>query len=232
MSTPFRSTVPQPPPWRPWPPEFPVPPSPPPRPQSPAPPPMPTQVWFDSRETADRLLDRRIVVAHGKLDGETVTRLCAQLLTLDAESTEPIRLEVHSLDAELPDALTLMGVLEVIRGPVSVYASGLVRGPALGILAAADHRYAYPNAVLVLSEPQVQFEATADAAASEQAQLESMLGELAGELARVTGRSAEQVREDLRTQRVLTVDEAIEYGLIDERVTRRAGAPPVDPDAR
>ncbi|WP_280183238.1 ATP-dependent Clp protease proteolytic subunit [Nocardia cyriacigeorgica] len=230
MSTPIRNTVPPPPPWRPWPPEFPVPPSPPPRPQPPPAPPAPTQVWFDSRETADRLLDRRIVIAHGPLDREAVTRLCAQLLTLDAESAEPIRLELHSPDAELPDALTLMGVLEVIRGRVSVYASGLVRGPALGILAAADHRYAYPNAVLVLSEPHAQFDATAAAAASEQAQLESMLDELAGELGRVTGRAAEQVREDLRTRRVLTVDEAIEYGLIDERVTRRAGDLPVDPD--
>ena len=36
-------------------------------------------------QALQRLLNQRIVMASGCLDGEAATRLCAQLLTLDAE---------------------------------------------------------------------------------------------------------------------------------------------------
>ena len=55
------------------------------------------------------------MLASGVLDDAAATRLSAQLLTLDAEGTSPIRLELQNLQAELPAALTVMGVLDVIR---------------------------------------------------------------------------------------------------------------------
>jgi len=92
-------------------------------------------VWLDQERWPeglyDRLLAQRIVMAHGYLDGEAATRLCAQLLTLDAEGTRPIRLELQNLDAELSAVLSVMGVLDVVRGPVSAYAGGRIQGPAL-----------------------------------------------------------------------------------------------------
>jgi len=193
-------------PLRPWPPEPtppgpmppgpgpvpPFPPGPPPRPgrtpeparpaQNPAM--APVRVWIDPRgwpgHLYDRLLDRRIVMAHGHLDGEAATRLAAQLLTLDAEGTAPIRLELQNLSADLPAALSVMGILDVVRGPVSGYAGGRVEGPALGILAACRHRMAYPNALFVLSEPQVSFDGTVTALASREEQARAMLDELFG----------------------------------------------------
>ena len=71
---------------------------------------QPARVWFDQGEWPgrlyERLLNQRIVMAHGCLDGESATRLCAQLLTLDAEGDGPVRLELQNLDADLPAALT------------------------------------------------------------------------------------------------------------------------------
>lgn len=235
-------------PLRPWPPEPtppgptppgpgpvpPFPPGPPPRPgrtpeparpvQNPAM--APVRVWIDPRgwpgHLYDRLLDRRIVMAHGHLDGEAATRLAAQLLTLDAEGTAPIRLELQNLSADLPAALSVMGILDVVRGPVSGYAGGRIEGPALGILAACRHRKAYPNALLVLSEPQVSFDGTVTALASREAQARAMLDELFGRIAEVTGRDVAQVRADARRDKPFNVAEAIAYGLVETQVAARA----------
>ena len=234
-------------PLRPWPPEPvppgptppgpgpvpPFPPGPPPRPgrtpeparpvQNPAM--APVRVWIDPRgwpeSPYERLLDRRIVMAHGHLDGEAATRLAAQLLTLDADGTAPIRLELQNLTADLPAALSVMGILDVVRGPVSGYAGGRIEGPALGILAACRHRKAYPNALLVLSEPQVSFDGTVTALASREAQARAMLGELFGRIAEVTGRDMAQVRADARRDKLFNVAEAIAYGLVESQVTAR-----------
>jgi ATP-dependent Clp protease, protease subunit len=186
---------------------------------------QPARIWLDQGEWPgrlyDRLLDQRIVMAHGWLDGPAATRLSAQLLTLDAEGTQPIRLELQGLDADLPAALSVMGVLDVIRGPVSAYVSGQIRGPALGVLAAATHRYAYPSAVFVLAEPRASFDGTASAIAAGERQLRSMLDELVTRLAGVTGRQLAQLRKDAARERLLTADEAIGYGLIEGRAGPR-----------
>jgi ATP-dependent Clp protease, protease subunit len=215
------------PPWQPEPPERPYPwqPAPAQEPARPNPAIQPTRVWLDPggwpEGLYDRLLAHRIVMAHGNLDGEAATRLCAQLLTLDAEGTRPIRLELQNLDAELPAALSVMGVLDVIRGPVSAYAGGRIQGPALGVLAASRHRLAYANALFVLSEPQVSFDGTVTAVAAREEQARAMLGELFARIAEVTGRDVDQVRADARRERLFSVAEATAYGLVEGQATAR-----------
>jgi ATP-dependent Clp protease, protease subunit len=173
----------------------------------PGPSPWPGQVY-------ERLFDRRVVLAHGELDDEAATSLCAQLLTLDAERNEPIRLEMQGLTAELAAALTVMGVLDVLRVPVRACAGGQIGGPALGMLAAATQRYAYPNAVFRLSEPRLDFEGSATSLSSREEQVRGMMDTLYLRLADVTGREVDEIRADARRGRYLTVDEAIAYGLI------------------
>ncbi|HCU94546.1 MAG TPA: ATP-dependent Clp protease proteolytic subunit [Actinobacteria bacterium] len=154
-------------------------------------------------------------MAHGCLDGESATRLCAQLLTLDAEGDGPVRLELQNLDADLPAALTVMGVLDTLRVPVTAYAGGRTSGPGLGVVAAARHRRAYPNAFFAMAEPRVSFDGPVTAVAAQEEQVRAMLSELYARLAEATGHEVEEVREDARRGRLLTVDQAIDYGLIE-----------------
>jgi ATP-dependent Clp protease, protease subunit len=189
-------------------------------PARPAPDVAPTQIWPDRSgwpgRVYERLFDQRVVLAHGDLDDEAATSLCAQLLTLDAERNEPIRLEVQGLNAELAAALTVMGVLDVLRVPVRAYAGGQVGGPALGVLAAATERRAYPNAVFMLSEPRLDFEGSATSLSSREEQVRTMLDALYLRLAEVTGHEVDEIRADARRGRYLTVEDAIGYGLIQE----------------
>jgi ATP-dependent Clp protease protease subunit len=204
------------PPWRPGPPERPDQPAQPPRPNPAI---QPTRVWVEQGEWPgrlyERLLNQRIVMAHGGLDGEAATRLCAQLLTLDAEGEGPIRLELHNLDADLPAALTVMGVLDTLRVPVTAYAGGRTSGPGLGVLASAGHRRAYPNAFFAMSEPKVSFDGPVTAVAVHEEQVRAMLAELYARLAEVIGHEVDEIRDDARRGRLLTAGQAIDYGLIE-----------------
>jgi ATP-dependent Clp protease, protease subunit len=203
-----------------------VPPGPgiPPRPDVAPPPAVPSvRVWPDVSPwpgpVYERLFERRIVLAHGELDDEAATSLCAQLLTLDAERNEPIRLELQGLTAGLAAALAVMGVLGVLRVPVHACAGGQLAGPALGVLAAAPQRRAYPNAVFLLSEPRLGFEGSATSLSSHEEQVRGMMDALYLRLAEVTGREVDEIRADARQSRYLTVDEAIAYGLIQGPAT-------------
>ena len=155
------------------------------------------------------------MLASGLLDGPAASVLSAQLLTLDAEGDGPVRLELQGLDAELPAALTVMGVLDVLRVPVTGYVAGQVSGPALGVLAACGQRRGYPSAVLGLTEPRLNLDGTATQVRAQEEQVETMVDTLYIRLAEVTGREVDEIRADARRGRFFTVPEAVAYGLLD-----------------
>jgi ATP-dependent Clp protease protease subunit len=179
----------------------------------------PSRVWTDQGDWPSglyqRLLERRIVMASGRLDGQAASVLSAQLLTLDADGDGPVRLELQGLDAELPAALTVMGVLDVLRVPVTGYVAGQIGGPALGVLAACGQRFGYPSAVLALTEPTLSAGGTATQVRSQEEQIETMVDTLYIRLAEVTGREVDEIRADARQGRFLTVPEAVAYGLLN-----------------
>jgi ATP-dependent Clp protease protease subunit len=180
------------------------------------------RVWADPHagwqdQLYARLLEKRIVMAAGILDEDAATRLSAQLLTLDAEGDEPIRIELQNLRADLPAALAVMGVLDTVQVPVHAHASGEIRGAALGVLAACPRRLGYPNASFAMAEPRLELGGTVSTVTERQQQAERMLDSLYYRIAEACGRDAEEVRADARRARTLTVAEAIGYGLIHER---------------
>jgi ATP-dependent protease ClpP protease subunit len=82
-------------------------------------------------------------------------------------------------------------------------------------------RLAYPNASFTLSEPRLRFAGTATAVSAHEQQAQRMFDSLFYRLAEATGRDAEEIREDAHRGRVLTVAEAIGYGLIHDRAVKR-----------
>lgn len=181
--------------------------------------PEPLRVWADPQagwQAALRqgLLAKRIVLASGVLDDAAAATLSAQLLTLDAESDKPIRLELQNLRAELAAVLTVLGILDVLRAPVRACVSGELTGPGLALLTGCAERTGYPNAVFTLAEPRTHFAGTASAVTARQQHILRMLDTVYFRLAELTGRPAEEIREDARQGRVLTTGQAIGYGLI------------------
>jgi ATP-dependent Clp protease, protease subunit len=200
----------------------------PPEPETvPRPGPTRTQVWFAPPEPVgiyEQLLQRRIVLASGQLTDETATRLCAQLLTLDAEGDAPIRFELQNLGADLTAAITLMGVLDTVGVPVRARVAGRMNGAALGVLAACPERAAYPNAVFAMSEPTVEFGGPVAVVAAREEQTRTMVDGLYERVAEASGHEVDEIRADARAYRVLTAAEAQRYGLVTEVIEgRRAG---------
>jgi len=167
-----------------------------------------------------QLMDRRIVLAQGTLDARLATVLCAQLLTLDAEGEDPIQLHLHTPDGDVGAALTVVDALDALRVPVHAVAVGTVGGPGIGVLVAAGQRSSYPHASFHLTEPRTAVHGTAHEVAAHEANHRGLADDLYDRIARVTGRTAEQVRDDARQGRYLNAAEAVEYGLI-ERITPR-----------
>ena len=164
----------------------------------------------------EQLFARRIVLVTGRLDDAAAAASAAALMALDANADKPIELHLDSADGTLEAAFVLMDTLDLLRATLRVQCRGQVGGPAIGVVAAADHRAAAPHARFHLSQPTERFAGTPDEIAARSRQQQDLLWRLCARLARRTGRPAEEIAEDMRRGRYLDAREALEYGLIDE----------------
>jgi ATP-dependent Clp protease protease subunit len=175
----------------------------------------------------ERLFDRRIVMLRGPLSAGVASQVAAALLTLDAMGTEVVQLHLSAPDGELTAAFTVVDALDAMRAPVHAVVTAEAGGAAVAVLAAAERRLAYRHARIRLSEPRSETVAgTADEVAAAAGQYLRELEEMAVRLAEVTGQPRSRVEDDLSAGRILTAEQAREYGLIDEIVGERRD--PVD----
>ena len=166
------------------------------------------------RELADRLLAQRIILVDGRLDEALASHVTVQLLLLDAQGNDPVTMQLSSADADLEPALALAGAIDLISAPVHVVARGTVRGPAIGVLAAAKQREAQRHTLFVLSTPHFSGDGTADQLAVLADQHARQLARFRDLIARATGRSDDEIAADLEAGRVFSADEAKDYGLV------------------
>jgi ATP-dependent Clp protease, protease subunit len=184
--------------------------------QPPLPPELPTSEgvppWLQ-----ERLFDQRMVVITGSLNDDAATRAAAALMTLDALGSEPVRLQLATPDGDLAAAFGLIDVIDTMSAPVHAVVTSLAGGAAVGLLAAAARRLAYRHARIRLSEPRAaSVSGTADEVAAAAGQYLRELEELAVRIATATGQPRSRIEDDLSAGRMLSAEQAKEYGLLDE----------------
>jgi ATP-dependent Clp protease protease subunit len=164
----------------------------------------------------ERMFDQRVVLLTGELDDESAGRLAAELMTLDANGDESIRLLVNSPGGGLQAAFTLIDVIDLLGVPVHATCLGRAEGAALGVLAVAARRVAVPHARFRWCDPPSAFAGRADDVASWAAQRESDLARFSERLADAIRRPAAWIVDAIGEGRFFDTSEALRIGLVDE----------------
>ena len=144
----------------------------------------------------EQLFARRIVLVTGRLDDAAAAASAAALMALDANADKPIELHLDSADGTLEAAVVLIDTLDLLRAMLRVQCRGQVGGPAIGVVAAADHSAATPHARFHLSQPTARLSGTLEEISAQSRQQQELLWKLYGRLTRRTGRPAEEIAED------------------------------------
>jgi ATP-dependent Clp protease, protease subunit len=222
-----------------WPPLPPSPPDPPfprhtpwlpePRPAAPGPVSASASMVMGVRDwLGERLLDQRVIALAGDLDDDTVNRTVAALALLDATGDEPVRLRLSGASADLDAALPIVDALDLMGAPVHATVLGTLTGPAIALLAVADHRVAGPHAVLQLREPTTGRGLHGRELESWAVEHGRQLHRLHERLAAACGRPVAEIAADMAAGLVLTAQEAKDYGLLDAtEPARRPSAGPI-----
>ena len=172
-----------------------------------------------------RLLKENIIFLGTPIDDTVANLICAQLLHLESENADKdISIYINSPGGDITALFAIYDTLSFIKNQVSTICYGQAASAAAVLLAAGTKgkRLALPHARILLHQPWGQGGGQAtdiEIQAREIMRMKDLLNEI---LAEHTGQSVEKIDTDTDRDFVMTAQEALEYGIIDEVISRRA----------
>ena len=166
-----------------------------------------------------RLLKDRIVFLGTPIDDNVGNLIMAQLLHLESEDPgKDINLYINSPGGDVSALLAIYDTMQYIKPDVSTIVMGLAASAAAVLLLAGapGKRYALPNARVLLHQPHGGAQGQAidiEIQAKEIMRLRALLEQI---IAHHTGQTLEKVTKDTDRDFILTADEALAYGAVDE----------------
>ena len=171
-----------------------------------------------------RLANDRIIFLGTPVDDSVANLLIAQLLILESEDPDKdISVYVNSPGGEITGLFAIYDTMQYIKPDVQTICVGQAASAAAVLLGAGTHgkRFALPHARILLHQPWGGVEGQASDIELQAKEIIRMRDLLNSMLADDTGQAVDKIARDTDRDFVITADEAVQYGLIDEVITTR-----------
>jgi len=172
----------------------------------------------------DKMLKTRTILISGEINKELAERVIRQLLILEQEGDEPIRVFIDSPGGDADAGYAIFDTIRFVKPEVFMVGVGLVASAGALILLAGkkDHRFAFPNSHYLIHQPLSGIRGVATEIEIHAREIEKMRARINNLIATETGRALEQVEKDTDRDYWLNAEEAMEYGLVSRIVTNRS----------
>ncbi|MEM7352609.1 MAG: ATP-dependent Clp protease proteolytic subunit [Acidobacteriota bacterium] len=172
-----------------------------------------------------RLLKDNIIFLGGAIDDDVANLIIAQLLFLEAENPEKdVAIYINSPGGSTSAGLAIYDTMQYVKPDISTFCVGQAASMAAVLLAAGTKgkRIILPNSRVLIHQPWVRGMGGQQSDIQIQAQdLLELRDRLDAVLAKHTGKSKKKVHADTDRDNILTAEEAVEYGLVDQIMARR-----------
>lgn len=177
-----------------------------------------------SYDIYSRLLQDRIVFLGNEVNDDIASLIVSQLLFLESQDPgKDISLYINSPGGVVSAGFAIYDTMNYIKCDVATYCMGLAASMGAFLLAggAKGKRYAMPNAEIMIHQPsggakgqETEIRIVAEQMLKTRERLNQILAEN-------TGQPLDVVSRDTERDNYMTAEEAKEYGLIDQVITKR-----------
>ncbi|NMH79088.1 ATP-dependent Clp protease proteolytic subunit [Pseudonocardia xinjiangensis] len=173
----------------------------------------------------NKLFEERIIFLGVQIDDASANDVMAQLLCLEsADPDREISMYINSPGGSFTSLMAIYDTMQFIRPDIQTVCLGQAASAAAVLLAAGTpgRRLAVQNARILIHQPAVEsiYGQVSDLEI-QAAEISRMRRLLETTLAKHSGRTPEQVREDIERDKILTAEEAKDYGIVDEIIQSR-----------
>jgi len=188
-----------------------------------------TAYGFKRQDPYAKLFEDRIIFLGVQVDDASADDVMAQLLVLESQDPDrDIVMYINSPGGSFTAMTAIYDTMQYIRPQIQTVVLGQAASAAAVILAAGTpgKRLALPNARVLIHQPAVG-EAGRGQASDIEIQAKEILRLrtwLEDTLSRHSNKTQQEVNADIERDTILSADEALEYGLIDQVLTSRKTA--------
>ena len=171
-----------------------------------------------------RLLKERIVFVTGAIEDYMASLVTAQFLYLAADNPKKeISMYINSPGGIITSGMAIYDTMQFIRPAVATLCIGQAASMGSLLLAAGEKgmRYALPHARIMVHQPSGGFQGQASDIERHAREILSVRDRLNGVYASHTGQTIEAIAEALERDNFMTAEEAQEFGIIDEVISKR-----------
>jgi ATP-dependent Clp protease protease subunit len=188
-------------------------------------PPVPVAVRTAQGQVVDcfsALMMNRIIFIGDRIDEDTATRVCAELLALQYDDpTKDIRIFLNCTAGTQYCVTTILDMMEYVKCDVSVIGLGCIAGPPAMLLAggAKGKRFAFPSARIILSQPLGGLAGTSYEVRIQAKELSRNARVQVEFFSRFTGLPFAEIGEYLVRDSYMSPEEAIKLNIIDDIIS-------------
>ena len=185
-----------------------------------------TPYGFKRQDPYTKLFDDRVVFLGAQVDDTSADDVMAQLLVLESQDPDrDITLYINSPGGSFTAMTAIYDTMQYIKPEIQTVCLGQAASAAAVLLAAGTpgKRLALPNARVLIHQPAMEGQGQGQASDLEiqAAEVLRMREWLEGTLAKHSNKSVEEVNKDIDRDKILSAEEAVEYGLVDQVLTTR-----------
>lgn len=172
----------------------------------------------------DKMLKTRTILISGEINKELAERVVRQLLILEQESDEPIRVFIDSPGGDADAGYAIFDTIRFVKPEVTMVGIGLVASAGALILLAGsrENRLAFPNSHYLIHQPLSGIRGVATEIEIHAREIEKMRHRINTLIAEETGKPFEQVEKDTDRDYWMGAQEAVDYGLVSRIITHRS----------
>lgn len=178
-----------------------------------------------SYDIYSRLLEDRIVFLCDEVNDTTASLVVAQLLFLEAQDPDKdINLYINSPGGSVSAGLAIYDTMNFIKCDVSTTCIGMAASMGAFLLSsgAKGKRFALPNSEIMIHQPLGGTRGQATDIKIHADHILKTRDRLNKILASNTGKALEIIEKDTERDNFMSANEAMEYGLIDKVIDKRA----------
>ncbi len=172
-----------------------------------------------------RLLKERVIFLVGQVEDYMANLVIAQLLFLESENPDKdIHLYINSPGGVVTSGLAIYDTMQFIKPDVSTLCIGQAASMGALLLAggAAGKRYSLPHSRVMIHQPLGGFQGQASDIDIHAREILSIRDRLNKILADHSGQPIEKIANDTDRDNFMSAQDAVDYGLIDKVLDRRA----------
>jgi ATP-dependent Clp protease, protease subunit len=172
-----------------------------------------------------RLLRERIIFLGQAIDADLANLVVAQMLFLDAEDPEKdIYIYINSPGGSVSAGLGIFDTMNQIRPDVCTICVGLAASMGAFLLSSGTKgkRMSLPHSRIMIHQPLGGAQGQATDIEIQAREILYLKKQLNDTLARNTGQPIEKIEQDTERDFFMSAHEAMEYGLVDQVIDRRA----------